>query len=96
MTELNVPAVVKPQTDSAAATPSPITFGEHMQALDIIPGHSQMPQVTSRAGSSPMWLGLEKDQADNHVVSLIPEAVPDSSKMDIVLTVQPISFYPCI
>jgi len=47
MTELKVPAVGKPQTDLTAATPSPTTFGELMQALDIVPGQSQMPQVTS-------------------------------------------------
>jgi len=59
-TELKVPAVGKPQTDSTVATPSPTTFGEHMQALDIVPGQSQMPQVTSWQGSSQMRLGSEK------------------------------------
>jgi hypothetical protein len=43
MTELKVPAVGKPQTDWTAATPSPTTFGELMQALDIVPGQSQIP-----------------------------------------------------
>jgi len=42
-TELKIPAVGKPQEDSTAATPSPTTFGELMQALDIVPGQSQMP-----------------------------------------------------
>jgi len=37
MTELKVPAVVKPQTDTTAPTPSPTTFGELMQVLDIVP-----------------------------------------------------------
>jgi len=46
-TELNVPAIVKPQTDMTAARPLPTTFGELMQALDIIPGQSQMPHLTS-------------------------------------------------
>ena len=46
-TELKVPAVVKPQTDTPAATPSPTTFGERMPVLDIVPGQSQMPKVTS-------------------------------------------------
>jgi len=39
-TELKVPAVVKPQKDMAAATPSLTTFGELMQALIIVPGQS--------------------------------------------------------
>ena len=38
MTELKVPAVVKPQTDTTAATPSPTTFGELMQVLEIVTG----------------------------------------------------------
>ena len=45
--ELKVPVVGKPQTDLTAATPSPTTFGELMQALDNVPGQSQMLQVTS-------------------------------------------------
>jgi len=36
-TELKVPAVVKPQTDRAAAAPSPTTFEEHMHLLAIVP-----------------------------------------------------------
>jgi len=95
-TELNVVAVVKPQTDSTAAKPSPITFGVLMQALDIVPRQSQMPQVTSRRGSCQMRLGSEKPQADNHIVPPIPTAVPDSSQIDIAKPVQLVSFYPCI
>jgi hypothetical protein len=34
--ELKVLAVVKPQIDTTAATPSPTTVGEHMQTLEII------------------------------------------------------------
>jgi hypothetical protein len=49
-TELKVPAAGKPQTDLTAATPSPTTFGELMEALDIVPGQSPMPQVTSLLG----------------------------------------------
>ena len=60
MAELKVPAVVKPQTDTTAATPSLTTFGELMQMLDIVCGQSQKPQVTSRPGSSQLRLGLEK------------------------------------
>jgi len=95
-TELKVPAVVKPQTDTTAATPSPTTSGELMQVLDIVPGQSQMPQVTSLQGSSQMRLGSEKPQADNHIVALMTDAVPDSSQMEIATPVQPMSFYPSI
>jgi len=93
-TELMVPAVVKPQTDTTAATPSPTPFAELMQVLDIVPGQSQMPQVKSRQESSQMRLGLENPQADNHIVSLMPDGLLDSSQMEIGIPVQPVSFYP--
>jgi hypothetical protein len=95
-TELKIPAVGKPQKDSTAATPSPTTFGELIQALDIVPRQSQMPQVTSRQGTSKLRLGSEKPQADNHIVPPMPAAVPDSSPIEIAKPVQRVSFYPCI
>jgi len=95
-TELKVPAVGMLQTNSTAATPSPTTKGERMQALDIVPGQSQMPQVTSRQGSSQMRLGHEKPQADNHIVPPMPAVVPDSSQIEIAKPVQSVRVYPCI
>jgi len=95
-TELKVPAVVKPQTEMTAARLSPTTFGELMQALNIIPGQPPMPPVISRQGSHQMRLGLEKPQADDHIVSLMPKAVPDLSQMEIGKPVQPVSIYPCL
>jgi len=95
-TELKVPAVVKPQTDTTAAKPSLTTFGELMQVLDIVPGQSQMPQVTSWQGSCQMRLRSEKPQADNQLVSLMPDAVPDSSQRDIATPVQPVSIDPSV
>ena len=94
--ELKVPAVLNPQTDSTAATPSPTTFGERMQAFDIVPGQSQMPQVTSRQGSSQMRLCSEQPQADNHIVALMPAAVPDLLQIEIAKPAHPVSFYPSI
>ena len=96
MTELKVPAVVKTQTDTTAATPSLTTFGEHMQVVEIVPGQSQMLHVMSRQGSSQMRLGSEKSHVDNHIVSLMPDAVPDSSQREIAMPVQPVSIYPSI
>jgi len=93
MTELKVQAVGKPQTDTTAATPSPTTFGEHMQVLAIVHGQSQMPQVKSRQGSSQMRLGSEKPLAENHIVYLMPDAVPDLSQREIARPVQPTSIY---
>jgi len=50
--ELKVPAVAKFQIDMTAAIPSPTTFGEHMQTVDIVRGQLQMPAVTSWLGCS--------------------------------------------
>jgi hypothetical protein len=50
-TELKIPGVGKYQPDSTAATLSPATFRELMQVLYIVPGQSQIQQVTSRQGS---------------------------------------------
>jgi len=37
-TEFKVPAVLKLQPDTTAVTPSPTTFAELMQPLDVVPG----------------------------------------------------------
>jgi hypothetical protein len=95
-TELKLLAVGKPQTDSTAATPSLTTFRELMQLRDIVPGQSQMPQVTTRQGSSQQRQWLETPQADNHIVQPIPAEVPDLSEIWIAKPVQPVSFNPCI
>jgi len=58
--ELWVPVVVQPQTDDDTPAPPLTTFGELMERLDIVPGISQMPQGTSRPGSSHIQLGLVK------------------------------------
>ena len=42
--EMMVPSVVKPQTDQTAPRLSPTTFGELVQALDIVPGQLQLQQ----------------------------------------------------
>jgi hypothetical protein len=95
-TELKIPAVGKPKADSTAATPSQTTFGVLMQTVGIVPGQSQMPQVSFRQGSSQMRLGLEKPQANNHIVLPMPTAEPDSSPIEIAKPVQPVSFFQCI
>jgi len=61
-TELTVPAVVKSQPDQVAAAPPPTTFGELIETPDIVPTLSQMPQVTSRPGSSHRRLGSRISQ----------------------------------
>jgi hypothetical protein len=52
-----VPVVTKFQMDHDAAAPAPTSFGEVIKYLDIVPRISQMPQETSRPGSSYIRLG---------------------------------------
>jgi len=58
--ELRVPVVVPPQTDDHASAPPPTTVRELMECLEIVAGISQMPQGTSRPGSSHKRLGSVK------------------------------------
>jgi len=95
-TKLKVPAVVKPQIDTTAATPSPTTFGEHMQTLDIVRGQSLMTAVTSRPGSSQMRLGSEKPQSHQFIPVFSPDAATDSMPIQDAKPVEPVSLYPCL
>jgi len=95
-TELMVPAVVKPQIDTTAATPSPTTFGEHMQTLDIVRGQLPMTAVTSRPGSSQMRLGSEKPQSHQFIPVFAPDSATDSVPIQDGNPVEPVSFYPCM
>jgi len=90
-TELKVPPVVEPPTDTTAATPSLTTSGELMQVPDIISGQLQMPQVTSRQGSSQMRLSSERPEPDNHIVSQMPDSMRNPSQMENAKPDQPIS-----
>jgi hypothetical protein len=56
---LKVPAVVTPRIHTTAASASPTTAGDHLQTLDIL-----MPAVTSRPGSSQIWLGFGETTVD--------------------------------
>jgi len=95
-TEWRVPAGVKHQIDTTAATPSSTTFGEHMQTLDIVRGESPMTAVTSRPGSSQMRLGSEKPQSHLFIRDVSPDAATDSVPIQDAKPVEPISFYPCM
>jgi len=94
--ELKVLTVVNHQIDWIAATPSPTTFGEHMQTLQIVSGQSQMPAVTSWPGSSHMRLGSEKPQSHKFIPLFLPVAEPDSTPILDSKPVEPVSIHPCI
>ena len=94
--KLMVPAVVKPQTDTAAATPLLTTFGDLMQIVDIIPGQSQMPQGTFRPGSNQMRLGSEKPQSYTDIASLLLDVVANSSPIENGRALEPVSIDPRI
>jgi len=93
---LRVPAVVQQQTDDDAATPVPTTIGELLECLKIVPGISQMPQGTSRPGSSHIRLCSVKPQSNTSISGLEPAAEHDMSSLLKAKPVEPVSFYPCI
>jgi len=95
-TESKVSAVIQPQTDNVTAAPAPTSFGELIDTLVIIPGIWQMPQGTSRAGSSHMRVDSGKPQSKKCIVCVWPEAKPDSSPIQKAKPVEPVSFYPSI
>jgi len=91
---LMVPAIVKPQTETTAATPLLTTFGELMETLDIVPGQSQIPQGTSWSECSQMRLGLEKPQSHRDKESFFPDAVSNSLPIENVNAVERVTFDP--
>jgi len=94
--ELRVPVVVQPQTDHDAWAPPPTTFGELMERLDIVPGISQMPQGTSRLGSSHIRLSSVKLRSNTTISGLEPATEPDTLPLLKAKPVEPLSFYPCL
>jgi len=92
--ELKIAAVVKPQIETTAATPSPITIGEHMQTPEIVRGQSEMPALSSRPGSSQMRLGSEKPQSHKFIFILSPGMATDSMPSQDAHPVETVSFYP--
>jgi len=90
--ELRVPVAVQPQTDDGASAPPPTTFGELMAKLDIVPGILQMPEGTSRPGSSHIRLGSVKPQSNTSISGLEPAVEPDTSPLLIAKPVELVSF----
>jgi len=88
--------VVELPTDDLAAAPAPTTSGEHMVSLERVSRISQVPQGTSQPGSSHMRLGSGKPLSRNGMACLLPGVEPNSSPIQRVKHVEPVSFYPCI
>jgi hypothetical protein len=93
--KLRVPVVFQPQTDDDASAPPRTTFGELMERLDIVPGISQMPQGTSRPGSSHIGLHSVKPQSNTSISGLEPAIEPETSPLLKAKSVEPVSLYPC-
>jgi hypothetical protein len=94
--EFRVPVVIQPQTDDDTSAPPPPTFGELTERLNIVPGLSQMPQGTSRPGSSHIRLGSVKPQSYMSVFGIEPAAEPDTSPLLKAKPVDPVCLYHCI
>jgi len=91
---LQVPAVVQQQTDFDAATPVLTTIGEHLECLDIVPGILQMPQETSRPGSTHIRPSSVKLQSNTSISGLETAAECDTSPLLKAKPVEPVSVYP--
>jgi len=94
--ELKVPAAFKYQIDQIAATPSPTTFGEDMQTLEIVSRQRQSPAVASRPGCSQMRHGWEKPQSHKFIPHFSVVAEPYSTPIQDTNPVEPENFHPCI
>jgi len=94
--ELKVPAIIKSQTVYVAAAPSPTTFGELLETVDIVLGISPMLQCTSRPGSSHMRVGSGKPKSPERISSFPPGAESVSSLMTYATPVQSVGAYHCI
>jgi hypothetical protein len=94
--KLKVPVVVKPQIETTAATPSPMTFGEHLQTLENVQEQLEMPAVTSRPGSSQLRLSSEKPQSQKLIPVLLPGTATDSMPIQNGTPVEPVRSYLCM
>jgi hypothetical protein len=90
--ELWVPAVVQPQTNSDALPAPTTTFGELMESLDKVPGISQRPHGTCRTGGRHIRLGLVQPQSKLSTPSGEPAAEPDLSMLLKAKPVEPVIF----
>ena len=95
-TELNVLAVIQPQMPDDAPSSVQTTFGEPMETLDCVHGKLQMPQVTSRPGSSHITIVLRKPQTQERIVSLPPAPMRNWSPLQQSNHDDPVCFNPCI
>jgi len=94
--ELKVPAIIKSQTDHIAAAPSPKSFGELLETLNIIPGITPMTHRTSRPRSSQMRVGSRKPKSPERISSFPPGAESDLSLTMYATPVQPECASHCI
>jgi len=94
--ELRVPAFVQPHANYVAAVPTPATFGDLMEYIDVVPGISQIPQGTSRPGICHIILGAGKPQSNMGIAGLAPATELDSSPIEPANPVEIIRFYRCI
>jgi len=95
-TELKILVVIEPGTVEDEASSVPTTFGVPMETLDSVPGKLQMPQVTSRPGSSHIRPGSRKPQTHEIISSLTPALMPNWSPIQQSKHDEPVKLNPCI
>jgi len=95
-TEINVLAVVNPQTDEVAVVPAPTPFGELMEAADIVTVKLPMRQRIPRPGSSHLRLGSGRPYTNKRIVSCLLHTKLDSSPNKQKKHVGLVTLYLCI
>jgi hypothetical protein len=94
--DFRVSVGVQPETDDDTSAPPPTTFGELMDRRDIVPGILQMPEATSLAGITHIWLGSVKPQSNTSISGLESATETDTSRLLQAKPVVTVSFYPCM
>jgi len=94
--KFRVPAIIQPHTDDGAAAPAPTNLGDHIESLKIVPRITQMPQTTSRPGSSHIRRGSVKPQSNTSISGHEPGAERYTSPLLNAKPVETSSFYPWI
>jgi hypothetical protein len=71
------------QTNTTAATPSPISVVEQMRIPEILRGQSEMPAVTSLPECCQMRLGSERPQSHKFILVHSPGTATNSILLNL-------------
>jgi len=94
--KLKVPAVIELEVQADAAASAPTSIRELMETLNIVPIKLEMLWGNSQPESCHTKLVCEKLLFPKKLVSLQPDADPNSSATMKPMATKPLCCYPCI